>query len=81
MNDLGVKIIQITSINPTFKGLATLIAGLLALVFVWYMKKVKNEPDSISFRIFTALAIFIVLFGLFILIFQPQWWLPPYPLK
>ena len=78
--DFGARIIQITSMSPIFKGLLTLIVGTLALLFVWYMKKKKNEPDSIGFRIFTALAIFIVIYGLFILIFQPQWWLPPYPL-
>ena len=81
MEDLGTKIIQITSMSPIFKGLLTLIVGMLALLFVWYMKKRKNEQDSIGFRAFTALAIFIVLYGLFILIFQPQWWLPPYPLN
>ena len=81
MEDLGTKIIQITSMSPIFKGLLTLIVGMLALLFVWYMKKRKNEPDSIGFRIYTALAIFIVLYGLFILLVQPEWWLPPYPLN
>jgi len=78
MEDLGVKIIQITSVSPVFKGIATLITGIIALLFAFYMKKKKSEPDSFGFRVFIALGIFIVVFGLFVLIFQPQWWMPPY---
>lgn len=77
-DDWKVKFIQITNMNPTFKGLAVLIVGLIALLFAWWMRKRWQEPLKGGFLIFIALAIFIVLYGLFILLFQPQWWRLPY---
>jgi len=77
MYELGVKIIQITNMSPVFKGIATILAGVIALSFVLYMKK-KGEPESIGVKVFTYISIFIILFGLYILIFKPGWWELPY---
>ncbi|MCX5726770.1 MAG: hypothetical protein NT030_06335 [Candidatus Saganbacteria bacterium] len=77
MNDLGVKIIELTNSSPIFKGIATIIVGSIALYSALYLKK-KGEPDSLGLKIFTYLSIFVILFGLFILIFRPAWWKLPY---
>jgi hypothetical protein len=78
MNEWGIKIVQFTNMSPIFKGLAVIIIGLLALVFAWWMKKRWQEPLQGGFLVFMALAVFILLYGLFILFFQPQWWKLPY---
>jgi hypothetical protein len=64
--------------SPVFKGITVIIAGLIALGFCYWMVKRWKEPMSWQFRIFIGLSIFVVLYGLFILIFQPQWWIPPW---
>ncbi|MFA5875840.1 MAG: hypothetical protein WC901_04040 [Candidatus Margulisiibacteriota bacterium] len=80
MNDFGVKLIEFSNTSPIFKGGATTLVGILALVFVlWFMKKTGRKWE-IGQKVFLGLAVFIVLYGLFILIFQPHWWNPPYEL-
>jgi len=78
MSEWGVKFIQITNMNPTFKGGAVLIAGLLGLLFALWMNRRWKEPLTGGFLVFIALAVFVTLYGLFILIFQPLWWKLPY---
>jgi len=78
MNEFGVKIIQTLNMNPVFKGGSVAIAGLLALLFAWWMNEKWKEPLKGGFLVFIFLSIFIVLYGLYILVFQPQWWKLPY---
>jgi putative flippase GtrA len=78
MEPWKVAFIQITNTNPTFKGLSVIIAGLIALLFAYWMNKRWKEPLKGGFLVFIGLAVFIVLYGLFILVFQPHWWNPPY---
>jgi hypothetical protein len=73
---LGLFIYEYSS--PVFKGITVIIAGLIGLAFSYWMIKRWKEPMSWQFKIFIGLSIFIVLYGLFILIFQPQWWIPPW---
>jgi len=75
---MSIQLSQLTNFIPLFKGPALIILGLLALLFAWWMKKKWNEPSSFGYWVFVGLAVFIVLFGLFILLFQPQWWRLPY---
>ena len=80
MYELGIRLIEFTNTSPLFKGGATTIVGVLALLFVlWFMKKTKREWE-LGQKIFLALSVFIIIYGLYILIFQPQWWNPPYEL-
>jgi hypothetical protein len=78
MREFGVKVIEFTNMSPVFKGGAVTIAGIIALLFAWWMSKRWKEPVKGGFIVFIALAVFIVLYGLFILIFQPRWWDLPY---
>ena len=78
MSDWGVKFIQFTNMSPIFKGGWVAIVGLIALLFALWMNRRWKEPLWGGFLVFVALSIFIVLYGLFILIFQPQWWKLPY---
>jgi hypothetical protein len=78
MHEFGTKILIFTDRNPIFKGGAVTIIGLLALLFVIWMQRRWKEPLRGGFLVFIAISIFIVLYGLFILIFQPQWWKLPY---
>ena len=78
MNDWGVTFIQITNMSPIFKGLSVTIVGLLALLFSWYMKEKWKEPLKGGFLVYIGISVFILLYGLFVLIFQPQWWKLPY---
>ncbi len=78
MREFGVKLIQFTNMNPIFKGTSVAIVGILALLFALWMKERWKEPIRGGFLVFIALAIFIVLYGLFILVFQPRWWDLPY---
>jgi len=75
---MGIKIIQFMNLNPIFKGSGLIMLGIAALLFALYMKKEWKEPKSIGFYIFIALSAFILLYGLFILIFRPGFWLLPY---
>ncbi len=78
MSDFGVKLIQFTNMDPVFKGAAVTIVGLLALLFAFYMRERWKEPLKNGFLVFIGLAVFIILYGLFILIMRPHWWNPPY---
>jgi hypothetical protein len=78
MNEFGVRLIQFTNMNPVFKGASVTIAGLMALLFALWMKERWKEPLKGGFLVFIGLSIFIILYGLFILIFRPQWWSLPY---
>jgi len=78
MYETSAKIIQFINMNPLFKGGVVTIAGLLALLFAYWMRKKWHEPFKGGFGVFVALSIFITLYGLFILIFRPQWWALPY---
>ncbi len=63
--------------SPIFKGSAICLVALLALAFAWWRKE-RGEKLQGGFLVFICLAIFIFLFGLFLLILQPHWWNPPY---
>ena len=78
MSEFGVQFIQFINMSPFFKGTFIVVVGLVALLFAWWMNKRWNEPLKNGFLVFIGLSIFIVLYGLFILIFQPQWWKLPY---
>jgi len=77
MNILAVKFIQFSA-GPVFKGASVAIVGLIALLFALWMSRRWKEPLRGGFIVFIGLSIFIVLYGLFILIFQPNWWALPY---
>ena len=80
MHDFGVQMIEFTNTSPFFKGGATMLVGILALGLVlWFMNKTKRQWE-IGQKIFVVLSVFIILYGLFILIAQPHWWNPPYEL-
>jgi hypothetical protein len=78
MSDWGIRFIQFINMNPTFKGGTVTVVGLVALLFAFWMKERWKEPLKGGFLIFIGLSVFIVLYGLYILIFQPQWWKLPY---
>lgn len=72
------KIVQFTNFSPIFKGGGTIIVGLAALLFALYMKNRRKEPATVSYNLFLGLSIFVILYGLLILIFRPAWWVLPY---
>jgi hypothetical protein len=78
MNESYTNLMTILNMSPWFKGGSVALLGLLALLFAWYMKENWKEPVEGGFKFFIALSAFIVLFGLFILLFQPPWWKLPY---
>jgi len=71
-----IQILIFINQSPIFKGSGLIILGILALLFVRYVKA-KGEKWQTGLIIFTLISAFILSYGLFILIFQPQWWLPP----
>ena len=80
MNDWGIQFIEFTNTSPLFKGGATVLVGLLALVlFAWFVRK-NNRQWEFGQKVFLALSVFIILYGLSILVLQPHWWDPPYQL-
>ncbi len=78
MNDWAVKFVAVTNMSPTFKGASVALVGLLALLFAYWMNRRWKEPLQGGFLVFTGVAAFILLYGLFVLVFQPQWWKLPY---
>ena len=78
MNEQGVKFIQFINMNPVFKGSSVALVGLIALLFALWMMRRWKEPLRGGFLVFIGVAVFIVLFGFYVLIFQPQWWKLPY---
>jgi hypothetical protein len=78
MSDLVIKIVQFTSFNPLFKGASVVIASLLALLFAGFMYWRWKEPLRGGFLVFIGLALVALVFGLYILVFQPAWWQLPY---
>ncbi|MBI5700964.1 hypothetical protein HZC34_03830 [Candidatus Saganbacteria bacterium] len=75
---MPIQIVQFLNFNPIFKGLGLIILGLIALLFAYFMDRKWKEPKSFGFVLFIAIAIFILLFGLYILLFHPNWWALPY---
>lgn len=78
MGDFFTTFVQITNMSPTFKGIATMIAGGVALLFWRWMKVKWNEPESVGSKVFFWFSVFVVVYGLYILVFQPGWWKLPY---
>jgi hypothetical protein len=78
MNEGLVRFVAYTNMDPTFKGGSVAIVGLLALLFAFWMNRKWKEPLKGGFLVFIGVAAFAVLYGLFVLIFQPQWWKLPY---
>ena len=72
------SIAQAACFSPIFKGLALIVVGAAALLFANYMNKHWKEPKNKGFSVFVGLAVFIILFGLYILLFRPAWWALPY---
>lgn len=72
------NIAQITCFSPIFKGLGLIVLGVAALLFANYMNKTWKEPKNKGFSVFVGLAVFIILFGLYILLFRPAFWSLPY---
>jgi uncharacterized membrane protein YeaQ/YmgE (transglycosylase-associated protein family) len=64
--------------SPVFKGIGVIIVGLIGLLFSWWLVQRWKEPLTWQFKIFIGFSIFVTLYGLFILLFQPQWWIPPW---
>ncbi|OGC04315.1 hypothetical protein A2276_06930 [candidate division WOR-1 bacterium RIFOXYA12_FULL_43_27] len=75
---LGIKIIEFTNMNPLFKGGAAVIVGILALLFALWVRRRFLEPDSVFYRIFLGISVFVILYGGYILVVRPQWWRLPY---
>jgi hypothetical protein len=78
MSDWGANFIQFTNMNPVFKGSAVTLVGLIGLLFALWMNKRWKEPLKGGLLVFLAITLFCVLYGLFVLIFQPPWWKLPY---
>ena len=78
MNEFGVKIMQTMNMSPIFKGTAVTIIGFMALLFAWWMREKWHEPLKSGFIAFIALSVFIILYGLYVLVIQPNWWALPY---
>ena len=78
MSEFGAKFIQFLNMNPVFKGSSVTIVGLLALLFALWMRTRWKEPVRGGFIVFFGFSIFIILYGLFILVFKPNWWALPY---
>jgi glucan phosphoethanolaminetransferase (alkaline phosphatase superfamily) len=78
MNEWAVSLVSFTGMNPTFKGGSVALVGLLALLFAFWMNRRWKEPLKGGFLVFIGVSVFIVLYGLFVLVFQPQWWKLPY---
>ena len=78
MSEFGVKLMQFLNFSHLFKGGSVIIVGLLALLFSWWMKEKWQEPVKGGFLFFVGLSIFITLYGLFILLFKPNWLALPY---
>ncbi len=69
---------QFTNYSPFFKGPGLIILGIAALLFAYFMKKKWNEPNSFGFYLFIAVGAIILVYGLIILLFRPNWWALPY---
>ncbi|OGC18618.1 hypothetical protein A3J90_03155 [candidate division WOR-1 bacterium RIFOXYC2_FULL_37_10] len=75
---MWLKITQITNFSHVFKGLSLILLGIFALLFVYYMKQRWQEPKSFKLILFVIIACFIIIYGFFILVFNPNWWMLPY---
>ena len=78
MSEFRVRLLQFINMNPIFKGSSVIIVGLLALLFVLWMRAKWKEPFKGGLLVFIGLAVFIVLYGFLILILRPNWWVLPY---
>lgn len=78
MSEQGVRFIQFINMSPAFKGGSVALVGLVALFFAFWMVRRWKEPLKGGFLAFIGAAVFVTLFGFFILIFRPQWWRLPY---
>lgn len=72
------KIAQITNSSPIFKGLGLVVLASFALLFAYWMDKKYKEPKTFFYFVFIGLAVFILFFGFYILLFKPNWWVLPY---
>lgn len=74
--ETGVRIIRYVSESPVFKGSALIVLAVIAILGAVLMAKSGRKKDF-NFWVFVAVAAIILIYGLYILIMRPQWWLPP----
>ena len=78
MEPKGINFLIFANTSPIFKGITVTISGLVVLGFAYWLYRRWKEPLTWQFKVFIGIAIFYTLYGLFILIFRPQWWIPPW---
>ena len=71
------NMVQYMNQSPIFKGSALCLIAIAALAFGWWRKD-RGEKLEGGLFVFVLVAAFILIFGLFLLVFQPHWWNPPY---
>jgi len=74
--ETSVKLITFASQSPIFKGVSLIILAIFAFIFGMWFNKGNNT--SKGFWAYILVILIILSYGIFILIFKPQWWLPPY---
>ena len=72
-----IKIVTFMSQNPIFKGSGLIVLSVLALVFANWLKG-KGKKPSFELWVFIGVAVYILVYGIYILIFRPNLWSPPY---
>jgi hypothetical membrane protein len=76
-SELGVKILSFAATSPIFKGAGLIVLGILAVLFGLYFKRL-NKENVWGFYLFIGISIFMILYGIFLLILRPDWWKLPY---
>lgn len=76
-SELGVKIIRFVATSPIFKGVGLIVLGLLAILFALYFRRLSKK-SILGFYIFIGISVFLILYGVFLLIVRPDWWKLPY---
>lgn len=77
--ETGIKLLTFASQSPLFKGISLIVLAGFAFVFGMWFNKGNNV--SKGFWAYVLVTLIILGYGIFILIFKPLWWLPPYMIK
>ena len=71
--ETGIGIIRFMSESPIFKGSSLIVLAIIAFAFA-FLRKEDAQRHGAAYWMFVVVTAIILIYGIFILAVQPQWW-------
>ena len=72
-----LRFVQQMSTDALYKGVGLILLGCVASSFALWVKR-RGDPPSLGWYLFLGIALFILGYGIFLVMVQPPWWHVPH---